>query len=102
MNTVKNIKNNFNLESHLSKLQRLRETLKTNCTPIRGSEAGENVAVTLPSSSGVSCAVCSPSLVLSRCSCTDGGASGTETDAAERRTTVTFGLTGLEHKKPKV
>lgn len=43
-----------------------------------------NTAVTLPSSSGVSCAVCSPSLAPSQYSCTDGGASGIHTDAAEK------------------
>ena len=52
---------------------------------------------TLPSSSGVSCVVCSLSLALFRCSCIDGGASGTVTDAAERDVLlVTHDLTNYD------
>ncbi len=70
---------------------------------MKGSDARANVAVTLLSSSGVSCAVCFPSLALSQCSCRDGGASGTETDAAEtHRLLVTSALIWFEQVQPKV
>lgn len=56
----------------------------SNHKPLGGSDTKENTAVTLLSFSGVSCVVRSPSHVLFQCSCIGGGASGTETSAAER------------------
>lgn len=57
----------------------------------------------MQSSSGVSCAVCCLSLALALCSCTDGGASGTETDAAERDVLfVRSNLTGFKQVQPKL